>query len=272
MAQQRRRAPARTARRSPAHALARCGWPPARRRHRDRGGAACSRCGSVGFLMRAERRRRFSAARRRAASRVSTISRLERRFGRLRVGRAARVGQHHGGRRRHPRLRVLEVPPHQASSASSVRSAASARTAAARTSASGSFSMRSTAGSHRSATVGPRRLERGERARPHLRRLVMQQQRRDQVPLVERLEHVDGVQHATTRRGSTAPRRAFRSWPHRRRRAARPPAPRARVLDALPERLQVLAARAIAMNDPQARSPRGSRSSAAASRGRGPTA
>ena len=37
--------------------------------------------------------------------------------------------------------------------------------------------------------------ERGQRPRPHLRRLVIEQQRRDQVALVERLEHVDGVEH-----------------------------------------------------------------------------
>ena len=137
--------------------------------------------------------------------------------------------------------------------ASSVDSTASARTAAARTSASWSFSMRSTAGPQRARRGRPGRLERAQRPRPHVRRLVMQQQRRDQVALVERLEHVDGVQHATTRRDSTAPRPASRSSPRRRRRGARPPARSSRVSMLRRNRFRYSPRARIAIDDPEAR-------------------
>ena len=78
-------------------------------------------------------------------------------------------------------------------SASSRLSAASARTAARRTSPSLSLSDRSTPRSQwalRSLAGRGRDLQ---RPGAHLRRLVMQQQRRHEVALVERLEQIDGV-------------------------------------------------------------------------------
>jgi hypothetical protein len=72
----------------------------------------------------------------------------------------------------------------------------SALTAAARTRRSASESMRSMFGSQRSATSGRAGGNRLERAGAHPRRLVVQQERRDEVALLERLENVDGVEHA----------------------------------------------------------------------------
>ena len=80
--------------------------------------------------------------------------------------------------------------------ASSLLIAASALIAAARTRASGSDSVRRICGTHWAADVAVDCAQRIERARAHRWGLVIEQQRRHQVALVERLEHVDGVDHA----------------------------------------------------------------------------
>ena len=80
--------------------------------------------------------------------------------------------------------------------ASSLLIAPSAAIAAARTAESGSASSRRMFGADFRAISLFEAAERLERPGPHFRRLVIEQQRRDQAALVERLEHVDGVDHA----------------------------------------------------------------------------
>ena len=80
--------------------------------------------------------------------------------------------------------------------ASSLLIAPRAAIAPARTAASGSASSRRMFGAQRRVGLAARLGERAQRARPHLRRLVIEEQRRDQVALVERLEHVDRIDDA----------------------------------------------------------------------------
>ena len=79
--------------------------------------------------------------------------------------------------------------------ASSCSSSASARSAAARTLTSSSCTIRATVGIQRLADARAGQRQRPQRARAHARRLVLEQERRDQMALVERLEHLDRVEH-----------------------------------------------------------------------------
>ena len=151
--------------------------------------------------------------------------------------------------------------------AASPRTMASARTAAARTSGASSFSSRSTPGVHRCAQRLAGAFDGEQRPRAHGGRLVVQQQRRDQVPLVERLQHLDRVEHVARVRMSLFLDQRLDGGqvrfaePQRLRRDVLP-------LERAAEDGLVLALGADRRHDPRARSSPGWPSSVAASSGR----
>ena len=104
------------------------------------------------------------------------------------------------------------------------------------------------------ADVAAHGAQRAQRALPDLRRLVIEQQRRDEVALVERLEHVDGVDHA----GRVRLRQLLHERLDGRQIAAAQPdfgGHDVAALDALAERREVALARAQRHEDPRRPSP-----------------
>ena len=190
----------------------------------DRGSAGSAACGTSGLLMCAS----ASAASRRPTTPAPRVSAIRRDIadlgGMLAVGLAG-IGQRHRGGDDDARLGVVEV-------ARMTAAASSLRERGQRPHGRGA-DVGVVVAQHplrRPASSAPRApsradFERDQRAGADLRRLVMQEQRRDQMPLVERLQHVDRVEHRALVAGATAPRPASRSSPDRRRRAAASPAP-----------------------------------------------
>ena len=176
------------------------------RAHRARAGDRLARHGRVAVVNQRnqqpperrildvrERAGRIAAAIRRARPRVANQSR-QRAFGGLGIARRLGVGQLDRGRDHHARVRVVQMPVQQRAHilVAEVGQRAHRRRAHVRV----VVLQHRAHGRQPALGLGvPQRAQRLERARANARRFVMQQQRRDQVPLVERLQHLDGVQH-----------------------------------------------------------------------------
>ena len=129
-----------------------------------------------------------------AACRVSSGERAQRLFGRGDVLLARARGKRRRRGHDHPRIAILEVRPHQPDNllAAAGGQRADRRRPHLRVIV---FQHLLDAGRPPRLQVRARRFERAQRAGADLGRGVVEEQRRDQVPLVEALEQVDGMQH-----------------------------------------------------------------------------
>ena len=119
----------------------------------------------------------------------------QRALGQLAILVLAAAGEHRRRRRRDARVGVVEIRAHQIGlrlAAERGQGADGRRAHLGALVAEHPLDARAPLRGH----LARRRRQRRQRPRPHLRRLVVEQQRRDQVALVERFEHVDGVADA----------------------------------------------------------------------------